>query len=152
MIRMKAHSLIALLVVAALMGCGKPEDKFVGKYDGKLEIPQESLDQIKAFATAAGATPAQVEQQIKEATFGMELMKEGKCRVWSASKGQESSNEATWTLNEQGNAITIKFKDPVAGTGVVPPDMGLTASEDKKTLTFHRNEMGMQVTVVYTKL
>lgn len=149
---MKAHALIALALVAALMGCGKPEDKFVGKYDGKLEIPQESIDQIKAFAGAAGATPAQIEQQIKSATFGMELMKEGKCRVWSASNGQESSNEATWTLNEQGNAITIKFKDPVAGTGVVPPDMALTASEDKKSLTFHQNQMGIKATVVYTRL
>ena len=64
MIRMKSHSLIALLAVAALVGCGKPEDKFVGKYDGKLDMPQETLDQFKAAAIAAGATPAQVDQQI----------------------------------------------------------------------------------------
>ena len=78
---MKASSLIALVLAVALIGCGKPEDKFIGKYDGKLDIPQETLDQIKVAAVAAGATAAQVEQQIKSATFGMELMKEGNCRV-----------------------------------------------------------------------
>ena len=93
----------ALLVFALVVGCSKPEQKYVGTYTGKLQISQASKDKLAKL----GAQAAMVEQQIEKATFNLNL-KDDMTYTVSASgvpATAESSDEGKWAFAD--NQITL---------------------------------------------
>jgi len=93
----------ALLAVALVIGCSKPEAKYVGTYTGKLQISQASKDKLAKL----GAQAAMVEQQIEKATINLNL-KDDMTYTVSASgvpASANSSDEGKWAFAD--NQITL---------------------------------------------
>ena len=91
-----------------------PEEKLAGNYVGSLEIPQEMIDMILSCAKAAGTSAeemAEMEAEIKGNNFSLDLRADGTCTMTTESKGEPHSTDGTWTLNEEGTAVTLQIAE-----------------------------------------
>jgi hypothetical protein len=159
------RSLLLVAVAATLfVGCGKPEDKFVAKWIGKVDFPKEAMDTLKAMLPPADY--AKAEKDIKDAKLDLELKKDKTYAITTVAQGEPSTVTGTWTLSEDGKTLTLsgpklsddaKAKAKAAGA----TDQQISASEDKstaytvsedgKTLSTTEAQMGFQITITFTK-
>ncbi|MCH8991969.1 MAG: hypothetical protein IIA44_09515, partial [Acidobacteria bacterium] len=152
---MKRAATALILATLVIASCSKPEDKFVGHYDGELNIPQQMIDAMKAMASSFGGNPEEVEARIVDGKIGPELRGDGTCTMSGSSGGEGDSMDGTWTLNEEATQITLQLAEaeekaseiglPSAGENLV-----LDVSEDGKTLSFGGRQMGMAVGTAFT--
>lgn len=160
---MKRTAAIALLAAALLTGCGKPEDKFVGNWDGKLDVPQASIDQIEKQMPGAGAM---AKAQIKDRSIALELKRDGTYALAAKTGAQTDNVTGTWTLAEDGKSIHMSAPEPDKATKDRMLKQGMTeeqlkpkesdakdlkVSEDGKTLSVSESNMGISVTLTFTK-
>ncbi|MEX2242871.1 MAG: hypothetical protein WD716_03380 [Fimbriimonadaceae bacterium] len=148
---MKRFAAVPLLTLLVLCGCGKPESKFVGKYEGKVTMSNETLDEIMKIGKQLGRSDEEIEKGISEARVGLELMNEGKATVWSSSDGKEERNAATWVLSEDEKTITVTFDPSVGLAGTPANEMLLVVSDGGRALSFTRDMPPFKVDVVYTR-
>jgi hypothetical protein len=134
-------TVFALLVAGILVGCSKPEDKFVGHYEGKIDIDQATKDKI----TQANPQGAAMLQEFESMSIALNLNadKTYSARLSGMSKRNANNRSGTWTLS--GNTITI------TNGGANKTVETLTASEDGKTLTQESNNDIPGAKIVFTK-
>lgn len=150
--------LIAIVACGVLLAaCGGPEGKFIGKYDGEIEIPQQMIDLMKSFAEMGGEDADAVIADMQNAKISMELKKDGVCTMTAVAGGETHTNDATWSLNEEGNEITIKIadgEDSIASSNMMPDsntDLVFAVSNGGKVLTFEQEQMGMKFKMTFTR-
>ena len=71
-----------------------PEEKLAGNYVGSLDIPQEMIDMALSFAKAGGADPKTLEEmeaEIKNADFRLDLRADGTCTMTTVSEGESDA-------------------------------------------------------------
>ena len=86
------RSLLAVTLLATLLaGCGKPEDKFVGKWAGKVDLPQQMIDMMKALAPEDQKD--KVEQDLKNVKVDLDLKKGGAYTVTTVSNGTTTTED-----------------------------------------------------------
>ena len=151
---------IALTAISLLaVGCGSPEDKYVGKYTGRMEMSEQMVELMKGFAAMGGPeAQAKFEEEIETDTFELELMSDGTY----TTTDDTSTESGTWRLDEESGRIYLSIPDrvkdamdeaasnnPMAGItsagaggigslGQISPDiteLGFAISEDGKVLT-----------------
>ncbi|KKL45506.1 hypothetical protein LCGC14_2355010, partial [marine sediment metagenome] len=148
---------VLLLALLLITGCGKPEDKFVGKYDGTLEMDQELIELMQAAASPD--LPTNIAESLKSATLELELKGDGTYAMISNSINGPSVQTGTWTLNLDGEVLTLsspvkdqRIKDMVGRMGGDSSDpIPFQISEDGRTLTFRGMQNGMSLGMTYTK-
>lgn len=150
----------ASLVFLLIAGCSKPEDKFVGKWDGKIEMPQEALDMIKGMASTM--LPAdqkgkieEFEKFVKDGRLELDLQAEGKARLTSINPdGEDMAQEATWKLAEDGKTLSVTVARSAATPGAmgsVSRDLNLSVSEDNRKLSIVQSDGGLSMTISFAK-
>ncbi len=162
----------AFLVVVAVIACGcsKPEDKFVAKWEGRLSLPQEVMDMMKAAASMA--TPEQQKQmadgekQINDLRLNLDLQKGGKCTITTTGIDENETSNGAWSLSEDGKTLTIVQPKPTEAEKKAAMDKGVSASvieslseknmdcvvsADMNTLTFKVAEMGVTLTITFVR-
>ena len=151
--------LLVAVVAASLLlaACEKPEDKFVGKYDGAIDMPPDLIEAIMLFAMQGGDDPTEVEDAIINGTIALELHENGKCTMTNSLGDNSRSTTGTWTLNNEGTQITIhveRDEQTAAETGL-PGGFGrdrvLDISNDGKTLTFEDTVLRRTVKTTFTR-
>jgi hypothetical protein len=156
---------LAIIAVALLLvACGKPQDKFVGIWDGKVEIPPETVEamnkMMEDMAKAAGqkitdTDRKQMEQgltELKNAKPTLELKEDGTCVLTSEGASPSDAANGTWVLSEDKKSITIKVES--GKSTEVPPnkqDLVFIIDADGKTMTFEDDQMGMKTKLTFTK-
>ncbi len=148
-----------LLVVATLLlaACDRPEDKFVGQYDGEIDMPQELIEAIKLFALQSGDDPDEVEAGLTGTKIAMELRRDGTCTMTESADDEAELTDGTWFLNDEGTQITVRIpmdEEEAAARGLprgAATDRVLDVSEDDKTLTFEQTQLGRTVTTTFTR-
>ncbi len=158
--------LCTVIIAASLLivGCGGPEAKYVGKYTGRIEMSEQMLNMMKAFAAMGGEEAlASFEEEMKNSTFELELNSDS--TYTTTDKGKTESG--TWRLDEESGRIYLSVPEetkeamdaansnnPMAGmTGVGAGGMGgigkmaditeigFSISEDGKVLSMSMMEM-----------
>ena len=150
--------LIAVIAASLLLAaCDRPEDKFVGQYDGEIDMPQELIEAVKLFAVQNGDDPDEVEAGMTGGTIAMELRGNGTCTMTKTADDKTELTHGTWTLNDDGTKITIHIvmdEDTAALMDLpnVPSrDRVLDVSEDGKTLTLEESQLGRTVITTFTR-
>ena len=147
-------------VIAAsllLVACGKPEDKFVGKYDGEIDVPEGMIELLKSYALQTGGNPDEVEAGLTEGKIAMELRGDGTCIMSTTTAGKTELTGCTWTLNDDGTQISvfIEMDEAVAEELDLPSGSGrlreLSVSEDGKTLTYEEHMLGKTLITTFTR-
>ncbi len=144
----------ASLVLAA---CDKPEDKFVGEYDGTIEVPPGLIEAMKLFAIQRGSNPDDVEAAMTSGTLAMELRGNGSCTMTTTFDEDSALTDGTWTLNDEGTQITVRIPidDETAEARDLPSGSGrlrvLDVSEDGKTLTYEEERLNRTVVTTFTR-
>ena len=133
---------IALIAASLLIaGCGGPEDKFVGKWDGEFIIPEELLEMAKANA------PENEKDQFDDLSYSLELKGDGTYDMARNSTGERSTG--TWTLSEDGKTISMTWpKGENDNSYSMISDssgdnMAFDISEDGKSISFDNEQMRM---------
>lgn len=139
MSRLSAALFVALLLIA---GCGKPEDKFVGHYNGKMNISA----QAEAKAAQAGPQGQQILDAFKNATFGLQLNQDKTYSLATTIMGKSDNISGTWTLTN--NQIVLQLTNETGDARGTPSK--LNPSDDGKTLTAV-NTIDPNSTMVFTK-
>ena len=141
---MKARSLLVLtfLTLLLLAGCGKPEDKLVGHYNGKMNLSPQTQTKMKA----AGAQGDQLLQGMMGATFGLDMKQDKTYSLTTTMMGQSNVISGSWKLDN--NQIVLQMTNPTGNAQGTPSN--LTPSEDGKTLTAV-NTVDPGSTMVFTK-
>lgn len=140
---------------ALLVACGGPEAKFIGTYDGGMEMPQAMIDAMNAGAAASGVDPDEFVADVLNANMTMELKKDGVCIITSDLGGETNTQNVTWSLNDEGTEITLKLADSEGSTANanmmsgVNTDLVFVVSDDGKVLTSEDDQFGMKMT--YTR-
>ncbi len=159
------RSLLLVAVAATLLvGCGKPEDKFVGNWTGKVEFPKEAMDTLKAMLPPADF--AKAEKDIKEAKIDLELKKDKAYSITSVTQGKPSTVTGTWTLSEDAKTLTLsgpklgeEAKADAKKAGATDAQIAeseakstaYTVSEDGKTISATEDQMGFKITISFSK-
>ena len=156
-----------LAIIAALLllvGCGKPEDKFVGTWDGKIEIPPEAVAAMnKMMEDMAKATGQKVtdadRQEMEKALTGaknvkptLDLKEDGTCILTSEADGKTGTTSGKWVLSEDKKSITVTIQ-PQMGAAAVPTnqDLVFVVGEDGKTMSYEDEQMGVKSKLSFTK-
>jgi hypothetical protein len=165
---------VGLLLAALVVGCSKPEDKFVGKWDGKMEFPPEFFEMMKSMAEGMSksmnskdgrATPSpdlnadEMAKELSNVKTELDLKKGGTCTLTSDAGGSNMVQSGTWTLSEDGTSIAVKLSPPAMSgaaapsstTGSFSQETVYVVSEDKKSMVYEQNQMGMKVKMSFTK-
>ncbi len=164
---------VMLLLAALIGGCSKPEDKFVGMWDGKMEYPPEYLEMMKGMmeglskgmkdgkGTTTPPSNLNVEELVAEMNnvkFELELKKDGACSMSTGANGQKFSQGGTWTLSEDGKSIAVKMGavssvegKPISSTGGVSQEITYKIAEDNKSMVFEQDQMGIKMKMSFAK-
>ena len=150
--------LVAVIAASLLLAaCDKPEDKFVGQYDGTIDIPQELIEVMKSMVSQMGGDPDEVEAGMTGGKIAMELRGDGTCTMTKTADDNTELTDGTWTLNDEGTQITvhIAMDEEAAAEMGLPSGSGrdrvLDVSEDGKTLTFEETQLGRTVKTTFTR-
>ena len=135
-------AVLPMLALAIAVGCGKPEDKFVGHYNGKMTISAQAQDKIKN----SGAQGAQMLQGMLAATLGLELKQDKTFALTTSMLGQSNVTNGTWSLDN--SQITMQGTDASGAAQGTPSK--LNSSDDGKTLTAVNN-IDPGSTMVFTR-
>jgi hypothetical protein len=156
---------LAIIAVALLLvGCGKPEDKFVGMWDGKVEIPPEAVAAMNkmmddmAKATGQKVTDAD-RKEMEKALNGakdvkptLDLKEDGTCVLSSEGAGRSETANGKWQLSEDKKSITVTVQSTAASAAApMNQDIVFIIGDDGKTMTFEDNQMGMKTKLTFTK-
>jgi len=139
----RSLALLSILALAIAVGCGKPEDKFVGHYNGKMAISTQAQDKLK---NTGGAQGEQLLQGMLAATLGLELKKDKTFALTTSMLGQSNVTNGTWSLD---NSQIIMQGTDASGAAQGTPSK-LNPSDDGKTLTAI-NTVDPGTTMVFTK-
>lgn len=163
-------SCAALLFLALIAGCSKPEDKFVGKWDGKMDLSQEMMDM--AEAAKAFLTPEQIKQMedaqkmIADARVVLDLKDDGTYVMTTTGLNESHTVNGKWTLSEDGKTITAESWPMTEAEKKSAVDQGISAqiveqladedlkcvvSEDMNTLTYVAETMGASLTIRFVR-
>jgi ABC-type Na+ efflux pump permease subunit len=159
------RSLLLVAVAATLLvGCSKPEDKFVGNWAGKVEFPKEAMDTLKAMLPPADF--AKAEKDIKEAKIDLELKKDKSYSITSVTENKPSTVTGTWTLSEDAKTLTLsgpklgdEAKAAAKKAGATDAQIAeseaksttYTVSEDGKSMSTTEAQMGFEITISFSK-
>ncbi len=161
----------AIVAALLLIGCSKPEDQFVGKYTGSVEIPEEVVNLAKQFSPDQAAT---IDDAINNPNLFLELKKDGIYTITSNG----TSTDGTWSLSEDQKSVTLVLseeaqqnaKDQVETMkaegdvddsassmlnsqldSLVSDKMNYTISEDKTKLTLARQIAMFEIKIHFTR-
>lgn len=137
---------------------------FVGMYDGKLEVPPDFFEKMKAMIPPEQQATA--EAQFKSVVFALEL-KAGDRYVQTTSGGGQSQTESgKWTYDKAKNVVVLYTPDITAERRAQLKQSGrtdaeidaklnesqnATVSKDGRTLVLQRNVMAMDFKMTFTK-
>ena len=131
---MAARVLPFLVLLFLLVGCAKPEAKYVGHYNGTMKISDKSREQINKM----GPQAVQVLQQIEGLKFELDLKEDKTFTVVFKSGPANDTKSGTWTLAD--NVITLNGTDEKTPSKLTPqPDGSLVATnatDKESTITF----------------
>ena len=152
--RTHAALLFALLLIA---GCDKPEDEFVGKYDGKMEMDLELLELMQSAAPQE--FPTNLEESLKSVTIELELKGDGTYAMVANSINGPSVQTGTWSLSLDGGVLTLsspvkdqRIKDMVVQMGFDSSEpIPMVVSDNGRTLSYRASQNGMSIKLTYTK-
>ena len=153
----KRFFVLLFAVPLLLVACSKPEDKFVGEYDGTIELPDGLIEARKLFALQSGDDPDEVEAILTSGAIGMELRENGLCTMTTTYDEDSALTHGTWTLNDEGTQITVRIPidDETAEARGLPSGSGrlrvLDVSEDGKTLTYEEERLNRTVVTTFTR-
>ena len=117
-------ALVALIGLLLICGCSKPEAKYVGHFNGKMNIAPETQ------AKLAQQSP-QFAQAMANATFALNLKQDMTFSLTTTMMGQGVTNTGVWSLTNGQIVMTSK---PGGGAPGETPSK-LTPSADGNTLT-----------------
>lgn len=150
--RLRTSFVLFLAVALVAAGCGKPEDKFIGKYTGKTEISAAAAERLDK----AGAIGAQLKEMMSKIKLDLELKKDKTYTIATTIQERPINTSGTWSLEE--NKVLLK---PTSGTNASGQQTAITTgktmtllpSEDGKTLTADTGQdpQGLQSSVVFTR-
>ena len=150
--------LVAVLAASLMLaGCDGPEDKFVGQYEGTVDMPQDLVELLKSLAIQNGDDPDEVEAGLTGGKLAMELRDDGTCTMIKTADDKTELTACTWTLNREGTQITVHvaMDEVAAGALDVPSGPGrdrvLDVSEDGKTLTLNETVLRRTVKTTFTR-
>ncbi len=137
-----AKSSLALITLTALIiaGCAKPEDKLVGHYNGKANIPEATKKEL------ARTHPEQLPllDALEAGTYSLDLKQDKTYSSLMSVMGHDNPTAGTWTLD--GNQITLHNSALPNSTNPTT----LTVSDDGKTLT-NLNKVDRESTITFTR-
>ena len=122
------------------------EASLVGNYEGDLVISQESLDSIKEMAADFGQDADQIIAELESVKTSMELRKDGVCIMTSDSVRGTTTQNLTWSLNDEGTEITLTDINDAT-----MPQLVLLVSRDGRELTFMDTGTGLNIKMTYTR-
>jgi hypothetical protein len=158
----------------------KPEEKpdpsinaksVTGKYNGVVEIPQSTIDMAKQMAAQQGGTPEQVDafiKQLKDEKITLELLADGTFTMKTSSQGSSPADKGAWTLGDD-NTVTLtpdklskEQRDQMKAQGATDEQINQTetlarkpqilkVTEGGKVLSWSQSNMGMSMTVTFTR-
>ena len=137
---MSRFSTVLFVVLVLLAGCGKPEDKLVGHYNGKLTLSS----QAQAKATQAGPQAQQLLDALNNATFGLQLNQDKTYSLTTNMMGNNISGK--WSLDNK--QITLQRTNDTGDASGTPSKFN--PSEDGNTLTAV-NTSDPNTTMIFTK-
>jgi len=158
-----------IVVMALLAGCSKPEDKFVGKWDGKVELPKEFVAMMegmaKAFASTSkdpNAKAPDLQGELDKAKLELDLQKSGQYVLTTTSTKGTTTESGTWKLSEDGKTIKLTLpKDAQQKLDSTPgsPNLGnfgkdgmtFNVAEGNKAMALELNQAGMSIKFSFTK-
>lgn len=124
--------LAVALIASCLLGCSKPEDKYVGHYVGHIAVTQKALDEAKKKGFEK-----QLQQEIASTTIDLTLNLNKTFLLSNSDVKSEKSGEGTWALS--GNKILLTPKAQ-KGPATPPGVLKLNVSQDGKTLTADQSD------------
>jgi hypothetical protein len=157
---------LAILAAAILLtaGCGKPENKFVGTWDGTMELPPEAVEMMKglaeSIAKSSGKSLTEADRKameegmasMKDMKLILDLKDDGTCTMTSNHPGQGEATNGTWQLSEDQKSITINMQQGSgAAVGQVSRAIAMVLSADGKSMSFEDNQMGMKTKLTFNK-
>lgn len=161
---MKRVTILAIVAAALLVGCGKPQDKYVGMWEGTMEIPPEFAELMRSMAegmaksTGQSMTAAEKKEMedgiaaLKDMKLTLDLKKDGTCTMGSNAPGQNGTTAGTWLLSEDKKSITLTMQQGDGATiGQMNRAIVFVIGADGKSMTFEDNQMGMKTKLSFTK-
>jgi hypothetical protein len=137
---------------------------FVGMYDGKLDVPPDFFERMKAMIPPEQHATA--EAQFKSVVFTLEL-KAGDRYVQTTSGGGASQTEnGKWVYDKAKNVVLLYTPDITAEQRAqlkqggrtdeqidarLKESQSATVSQDGRALVLQRNVMGMDFKMTFTK-
>lgn len=125
------NSLLGVLLLLLLVGCGKPEDKFVGTYTGKFQLSADQMAEVKRMTKTPNGQPSQADEFIKtfNSITGKLTLNQDKTALLETTARGGTSKKGTWAF--EGNQVVIKEEGKGADFS-----QHLVPSTDGKTLTY----------------
>lgn len=145
---------------------------FAGKYEGKIEIPKETVDQMKQMAAQQGQPASAVDQLLASITkekLQLELKLDGTFSMSAASQSAPGSeNKGTWkltspdTITVTSEKLSAEARSQMKARGMTDEQINqsekqvtqpqtLKVSNGGKTLTLTQSNMGMSMHMKFTK-
>ena len=151
--------LLVVVIAASLLvaACDKSRDKFVGQYDGEIDVSPETIELMRSLALQNGMDPDEVEAAMTGGKIALELRDDGTCTMTRTEDDKTGLTNGTWTLNDEGTQITVHVvmdEETAAERGFESApsrDKVLDVSEDGKTLTLEETVLRRKVKTTFTR-
>lgn len=155
------NRLCTAIIAASLLlvGCGAPEDAFVGKYDGTAEFPQEFMDMLRDSAVQADQDPDEILAQMNEGAPTLELKDDGTFEQSNLMGLERMTTKGKWALSEDGKTITFSDYEVIEENKGTYWEHGIygnegqkfDVSDDGKSFSYLDTTGGMSVTTTFTR-
>lgn len=137
---------------------------FVGMYDGKLDLPPAFFEQMKAMIPPEQHAAA--EQSFKSIRVTLELRTGDRYALITSGGGQSQTENGTWMYNKAKNVVTLHAPEISAERraqlkqngrtdaeidALMKESQDATISEDGRTLSLKKTEMGTEFKLTFTK-
>jgi hypothetical protein len=160
-------SILAVLALA-LVGCGGPERRFVGTWDGSVDMSPEAIEEVvnkldpdnphAATGMRAGLAAVTLTLELKkDRTYSLTTAFPGQAPDVVTGKWRTDADGKTVTLD--GAAMTPERVAEMRATGASDKDIAklegtvvtLSVSKDKKTLAGPASPFGIQLDYTFAK-
>ena len=137
---------------------------FVGMYDGKLDLPPAFFEQMKAMIPPEQHAAA--EQSFKSIRVSLELRTGDRYALITSGGGQSQSENGKWVYDKAKNVVTLHAPEITAERraqlkqngrtdaeidALMKESQDATVSEDGRTLSLKKTEMGTEFKLTFTK-